>query len=195
MTSQRALSYAVVATLSIAMSGCQGYVKRAEFDSTIAELRAADQKQQSQIDALTQEMHQKFADYDTRITQAEGRIRVDAVSHFAFNDASLRDEDKPLLDDFAKVISTRFPQSMVTVEGFADAAGSKRYNLNLGEKRASAVRQYLVDNGHLTADQVRAVSYGEAANRQVVKGKWGDGAEANRRVTLVVDFPGALAAR
>ena len=64
----------------------------------------------------------------------------------------------------------------------------------LGPARAEAVRDYLVKSGGLGADQVRTVSYGKAENRQVLKGKWGDGAESNRRVTLVVDFAGSQAA-
>lgn len=92
------------------------------------------------------------------------------------------------------IIAGHFPQAVVTVEGFADAAGSKSYNLRLGKARAEAVRDYLVQTGGLPADQVRAVSYGKSENRQTLKGKWGDGAEPNRRVTLVLDFAGTQAA-
>lgn len=188
--------FAVVSlgVLTVAMSGCQGYVKKADFDATVNELRASDQRQQQEIDSLTQQMQQRFAAYDAKVAAMQGRIRVDAVSHFAFNKATLRDEDKPLLDDFAKVVSGNYPQAVVTVEGFADAAGSTPYNLRLGRERASAVRDYLVKTAGLPADQVRTVSYGKSENRQVLKGKWGDGAEPNRRVTLVVDFAGAQAA-
>ena len=49
----------------------------------------------------------------------EGRIRVDAVSHAAFCKVDLRDEDKPLLDDVAKVISSNCPRAVMTVEGFS----------------------------------------------------------------------------
>lgn len=174
-----------------ALAGCHGYVKRAEFDSAIAELRATDQKQQQQIDALAEQMRQRFAEYDAKIAQMAGRVRVDGISHFAFNEATLRDEDKPLLDDFAKVVSGHYPDAMVTVEGFADAAGGKAFNDRLARRRAEAVRDYLVSSGGLQADRVRAVSYGKAMNRQVLPGKWGDGAEPNRRVTLVVDFSGS----
>ena len=187
--------FAVVSlgVLAVAMGGCQGYVKKADFDATVNELRASDQRQQQEIDSLTQQMQQHFAAYDAKIAQMQGRIRVDAISHFAFDKASLRDEDKPLLDDFAKVVNSNYPQAMVTVEGFADAAGSTPYNLRLGRERARAVRDYLVKTDGLPADHVRAVSYGKSVNRQVLKGKWGDGAEANRRVTLVVDFAGTQA--
>ena len=159
------------------------------FDSAIAELRANDQKQQQQLDSLTQEMQQRFAKYDAQIAQMGGRVRVDTAAHFAFNDATVRDQDKPLLDDFAKVISSHYPGATVTVEGFADPAGSRSYNHRLGKQRAKAVRDYLVGTG-LSADQLRAVSYGEDSNRQVDRGQSRDAGAFNRRVTLVVDFAG-----
>jgi peptidoglycan-associated lipoprotein len=174
---------------AIALGGCTHYVKQADFDSAIAELRANDQKQQQQLDSLTQEMQQRFAKYDAQIAQMGGRVRLDTAAHFAFNDATLRDQDKPLLDDFAKVISQHYPDAVVTVEGFADPAGSTSYNRRLGERRAKAVRDYLVQNG-LSADHLRAVSYGEATNRQVERGQSREAGEPNRRVTLVVDFAG-----
>ncbi|MEX1827264.1 OmpA family protein [Luteibacter sp. CQ10] len=180
--------------LMAALTGCQGYVKKADFDSAIAELRATDQKQQQEIDGLAEQMRQRFAEYDAKIAQMKGRIRVDTATHFAFNDATLREEDKPVLDDFAKVVSGQFPEAIVTVEGFADAAGGKAFNMRLGQARAEAVRDYLTSTGGLSADKVRAVSYGKARNRQVLKDKWGDGAEPNRRVSLVVDYAGSSAA-
>ena len=80
---------------------------------------------------------------------------------------------------------------MVTVEGFTDPAGSASYNRHLGQKRAEAVRDYLVSTGGMAANQVRAVSYGEARNRQVEPGGTRDGGANNRRVALVIDFAGA----
>lgn len=176
---------------AIALGGCAQYVKKTDFDAAISELRANDQKQQQQIDALTQEMQQKFAQYDAKIAEMGGRVRVDAIAHFAFNDATLRDQDKPMLDDFAKVVGGHYPNAVVTVEGFADPAGPAGYNQRLGMKRADAVRDYLVNTGGMTADKVRTVSYGEAVSRQVDRGKTHDEGENNRRVTLVVDFAGA----
>lgn len=174
----------------VALGGCTHYVKQADFDSAIAELRANDQQQQQQLAALTQEMQQQFAKYDAQIAEMGGRVRVDTAAHFAFDDATLRDEDKPLLDDFAKVIGGHYPGAMVTVEGFADPAGSAAYNRRLGERRATAVRDYLVSTGGLSESQLRAVSYGEDANRQIDQGQSGDNGASNRRVTLVVDFAG-----
>lgn len=176
--------------LVIALGGCSQYVKKTDFDAAISQLRASDQTQQQQIDAIKQEMQQRFAKYDASITELQGRVKVDTAAHFAFGDATLRDEDKPLLDDFAKVISQHHSDALITVEGFTDPAGSKGYNHRLGMKRAQAVRDYLVSTGGLANDKVRAVSYGEASNRQVDKGKTRSDGASNRRVTLVVDFSG-----
>ncbi|RUL78961.1 OmpA family protein [Dyella choica] len=191
MRSYQRFAYVSLAVLAVGLGGCQGYVKKADFDAAIGELRANQQKQQQEIDGLTQTMQQHFAQYDAKIAQLNGRIHVDTVSHFAFNDATLRDQDKPLLDDFAKIMSKNYPQAVVTVEGFTDAAGSASYNMQLGRKRANAVRDYLVNTGGMSADQVRTVSYGKSVNRQVLKGKSGEAGEPNRRVSLVVDFAGA----
>ncbi|HUA81902.1 MAG TPA: OmpA family protein [Dyella sp.] len=189
MHSYKRFACVSLTALAVGLSGCQGYVKKADFDSAIGQLRSDQQKQQQEIDALTQQMQQKFAQYDAKIAEMNGRIRVDTVSHFAFNDATLRDQDKPLLDDFAKIVSKNYPQAVVTVEGFTDSAGGAGYNMKLGHKRADAVRDYLVSAG-MSADQLHTVSYGKAANRQVLKGKSGDEGEPNRRVSLVVDFAG-----
>ena len=185
------IAYGAVGLFVAVLSGCTGYVKKTDFDAAISELRSNDQKQQQEIDATTQEMHQKFGQYDTQITALQGRISVDTIAHFDTNQSTLRDEDKQRLDDFAKVMREHHTDAVITAEGFADPSGSAGYNQRLALKRAQAVRDYLVQNGGLNADQVRAVGYGKVANRQVVKGATGDQGMPNRRVSLVTDFVGA----
>lgn len=192
------LRLAGAALLSAAvLSGCH-YVKRDDFDATISDIRANQTRMQGEIDAnkadlaaLKAELDEKFKKYDATISELQGRVRVDLAAHFDFNQAALRDQDKPALDDFARVMREHHPDYVVTVEGFTDPAGSAAFNKKLGQKRADTVRDYLVQNGSLTADKLRAVSYGKARDRQVVPGAWGDKGEANRRVALVIDYVGA----
>jgi hypothetical protein len=82
----------------------------------------------------------------------------------------------------------------VTVEGFTDPSGSAAYNKELGQARADAVKEYL--GSSLGGTTVRAVSYGEASNRQITPGAQGPGEEGleNRRVALVIDYTGATTA-
>lgn len=187
----RTLCLAVGVTAAVAFAGCTNYVKRSDFDAAITKLQNTDQGLQQQIDSLSQDMKNQFAKYDTEITAMQGRIQVDTVAHFAFNQAALQDQDKAMLDEFAKVMRAHHSDALVTVEGFADPAGSTAYNKRLGQKRATAVRNYLVNNDGMSASQVRAVSYGEADNRQVKEGATRAAGEANRRASLVIDFAGA----
>ena len=114
---------------------------------------------------------------------------MDTAAHFGTNDATLSDQDKPLLDDFARVIRESHSQAVIMVEGFADPSGSAAHNRRLGLQRAQSVRDYLVGAGIGDA-RVRAVSYGEDRNRQVQEGAVGEAGQANRRVSLVVDYAG-----
>jgi len=186
----RTLCLSVVVAAAVASTGCTNYVKRSEFDAAITKLQNTDQGLQQQIDSLSQDMKTHFAQYDTEITAMQGRIQVDDVAHFAFNQATLQDQDKAKLDEFAKIMRAHHSDALVTVEGFADPAGSAAYNKRLGMERAKAVRNYLVDQDGMAASQVRAVSYGEARNRQVKPGATRAAGAPNRRATLVIDFAG-----
>ncbi len=176
--------------LTIGLAGCSQYVKQSDFNTAIQQLQQKQTDQQQQIDAIKQQMQSQFAKYDSQITAMQGRVSIDTVAHFAFNSATLCEQDKPALQDFAATIGKYHPGVLITVEGFADPAGSRAYNKKLGMQRADAVRDFLISSG-LSADQVRAVSYGEDSNRQVAKGATHDQGRDNRRVSLTVDATGA----
>ena len=70
----------------------------------------------------------------------------------------------------------------VRVEGHADERGTREYNLALGERRADAVRAYLVSQG-ASSSQIEVISYGE--EKPIVSGKNERSWSKNRRVELV----------
>ena len=70
----------------------------------------------------------------------------------------------------------------VRVEGHADERGTREYNLALGERRADAVRAYLVSQG-ASNSQIEVISYGE--EKPIVSGKNESSWAKNRRVELV----------
>lgn len=172
------------------LAGCSNYIKRDEFDATVTELRSAD----AELRAADQQLAAQIADlsgkYDAVVTQLAGRVRLDTVAYFAFGESMLDEQAKPLLDEFAQAIRSSHSQALITVEGFTDPAGSAAFNKRLGQARADAVRDYLVSSAGLPAEQVRAVSYGEAKERQVRPGATGEAGRDNRRVGLVVDYAG-----
>jgi peptidoglycan-associated lipoprotein len=78
---------------------------------------------------------------------------------FAYDSQTLSDEGRAALQknlDWMK----RWTSTKVMVEGHADNRGTNEYNLALGERRATAVKDYLVSLG-LTADRITIVSKGE----------------------------------
>ena len=142
--------------------------------------------------ALRSELQTLRTDFNAKITAVEEGMQFMLPVNFAFDDASVRPEDVPTLDRFASVVRKYYPTSRVTVEGFADPAGSATYNRMLSERRAEAVRGHLAQTG-LDASLVRAIGYGET--RQVVPGAERDqsGAELNRRVVFVIESKDAAA--
>jgi len=136
------------------------------------------------LEAGMAEMGMKMAEIEEL---AVGAIRFNAPVHFAFDNYEILDESKPTLDRFAAVVGTFYTDALITVEGFADPAGDAEYNKWLGQQRAEAAMAYLVEAG-VDAGQLRAVSYGDARNRQVEPGAYGENGFANRRVAFVIDY-------
>ena len=191
-------AFIAIATLLLAACSSQ-FVKRDEFDSTVNDLRSTDaelardlQGFRNQFSEMTQDLNRKFEGYDASLSNLQGRLRVEMSAHFEYDRAELREQDKPTLLEFSEVVRQYDPNVVVTVEGFTDPAGDPEYNRQLGQRRASAVRDFLIAEGGLHRERVRAVSYGEDNRRMLDPGAWGDKGAANRRVSLVVDYLGPV---
>jgi len=146
----------------------------------------------SRVAALGEALDAMEQEFGAEIQRLETALRFDMPVYFNFDEADVRAEDFPVLDRFAEVVGEYYPASLITVEGFTDPVGSPEYNVQLGKRRADAVMAYLVNQRGLPADQIRAVSYGEDARRQVAENSHEPGNEGwqNRRVALVVDHGG-----
>ena len=86
----------------------------------------------------------------------EGKVRP---IFFEYDKAELSAEAKRTLEENARWIR-RFPKVTVTIEGHSDERGTEEYNLALGDRRAQAAKDYLVQLG-VQSRQLGAVSYGE----------------------------------
>jgi peptidoglycan-associated lipoprotein len=80
-------------------------------------------------------------------------------AYFDFNKADIRADARTALAKTADFLRN-YPQIRVTIEGHCDERGSTEYNLALGDRRAGAVKQYLVSLG-LSADRISTVSFGK----------------------------------
>ena len=78
---------------------------------------------------------------------------------FGFDSSTLTPEARAILDKQAEWLG-KYGSVKVTIEGHADERGTREYNLALGERRATAVRTYLVSKG-VPADRIATISYGK----------------------------------
>src|SRR5467141_587384 len=80
-------------------------------------------------------------------------------AYFDFDKADIRPDARAALTKTADFLKN-YPQIKVTIEGHCDERGSTEYNLALGDRRATAVKQFLVSLG-ISADRLSTVSYGK----------------------------------
>jgi peptidoglycan-associated lipoprotein len=78
---------------------------------------------------------------------------------FDYDSYDLRPDAQAILRGQAAWLNQN-PSRTVTIEGHCDERGTREYNLGLGERRANAVRQYLVSLG-LSSGRVKTISYGK----------------------------------
>lgn len=189
----------VVVLGSLALSGCatrgaldeainqQQAALEAAIEEERADRMAADQRLASDLAELREDLNALRTDFNAEIEAVARGLQFALPVHFAFDEADVRSTDNAALERFASVVNSHYAGSLVTVEGFADPAGSQAYNRALAERRAEAVRDRLISIG--IQAQLRTVGYGE--DRLVVPGASRDqpGAELNRRVVFVIETP------
>jgi len=111
-------------------------------------------------------------------------VLTDDKVKFGFNKDELSDGAKTALDEFANQIKTQNKGVYVEIQGHTDNVGGPKYNEELGQLRADAVRQYLNQKHGFPLHRMNVISYGETA--PVADNKTKDGRSQNRRVALVV---------
>ncbi|MCG8470061.1 MAG: OmpA family protein [Gemmatimonadetes bacterium] len=202
---KRFATMAAVFVLAGSMVGCAAKVRQDVFDETIADLRTemadldgrvadnADRiaANEAALDMLREDLEAlsvEFGEIEAQIAMIEDGLRFAMPIHFEFDRSEVRTIDEPKLDRFAEVTKKYYPAAIVTVEGFADPAGSAAYNKWLSGQRAENVATYLTSNAGLPEGRVKTAAYGE--DRLVIPGAAGPGPEGmeNRRVTFVIEM-------
>ena len=102
---------------------------------------------------------------------------------FVYDSAVLTPEGRRTLERQAEWLRL-FPEHNIMIEGHADERGTREYNLALGERRASAARDYLIAFG-MDSARVNTTSYGK--ERPYALGHNEESWELNRRAVTVVN--------
>ena len=101
---------------------------------------------------------------------------------FAFDSSAITDNSAEILKTQVNWLE-KHEDVHVVVNGYCDERGTREYNLALGERRANAVKQYLVSQG-IAADRISTISYGK--ERPAVLGNNEAAWAQNRRGVTVV---------
>jgi outer membrane protein OmpA-like peptidoglycan-associated protein len=102
--------------------------------------------------------------------------------HFDFDKSTLKPEGMAVLNQAAALLQ-KHERVVVEVAGHTDSMGSDEYNQGLSERRANAVKDYLLSKG-VKASRLSARGYGES--RPVASNDTEEGRAENRRVELIV---------
>ena len=151
------------------------------------------QQKQTQTDVKLEQLSQSAQEALKRAQEAGVLAKGKVVFEQTFNEDRVKfkvdkyeldDKAKAALDEFAGKIKALTDQYFIEIQGHTDDTGGERYNEELGQRRADAVRRYLSRQHQLPLNRMSTISYGDTL--PVESNKTKAGRAANRRVVLVV---------
>lgn len=92
-------------------------------------------------------------------SQRDFTQNVGDIVYFSTDQTDLTPEGTQIVAKQAQWLQ-QYPQYTITIEGHADERGTREYNIALGARRATSVRNYLAQNG-VNASRIRTISYGK----------------------------------
>jgi outer membrane protein OmpA-like peptidoglycan-associated protein len=115
-------------------------------------------------------------------TIAKTKPNIDLEINFDYNSADISAKSMPSVQALGKALTNPdLKGSTFVVAGYTDAAGGESYNQDLSERRADAIKRYLVDKYGITGSDLVTVGYGKTKLKDPNQPM----AEANRRVQVV----------
>ena len=115
-------------------------------------------------------------------TAAKDKPNIDLEITFDYNSANISAKSMPSVQALGRALtSPDLKGSTFVVAGHTDAAGSEGYNQDLSERRADAIKRYLVDKYSIAAADLVTVGYGKSKLKDPSQPM----AEVNRRVQVV----------
>ncbi|WP_028296261.1 OmpA family protein [Olivibacter sitiensis] len=102
---------------------------------------------------------------------------------FDINSSYLSDNAKSTLANMVAYIKRNYPDSKLQIDGHTDATGTPEYNMELSERRAKRVKDYLVERG-LKAASISTKGYG--LTKPVAPNNTSEGRQKNRRVEITI---------
>ncbi len=147
--------------------------------------------------AASAQMDQKFGEIQSIFAKSEADVyrqgdkilvRLKAIK-FPSGKAQITKDNYAVLNKVQKAIA-KFGDSSVLVEGNTDSLGTAKLNNKISLERADAVKEYLVQNDAVPADQITAIGHG--FSKPLTDNKTAAGRAANRRIDVVIAPVGGI---
>ncbi len=160
------------------LAACSGNTKEEEAAAAAAAEAAA--AEAAAAEAAREAERQAQAEAAAAQRQLEqSAMAAGTVFYFDFDSSNLKPAAQAALDAHIALLKTN--DRSVRLDGHTDERGTRDYNMALGERRANAVRDYMVVNG-IASYRIETVSYGE--EQPVAYGSGEANWSQNRRVEL-----------
>lgn len=203
----------IMAGLGLAL-GLTACATSSSVDQKIASAQADTAKKVESIEGQVEDLQNKQKATDTRLDQTNARVdqinqeAQDALKRaqeagvlakgkvvlqqtftddsvkFTTDSYTLTKNSQSALDDLANKIKALNEAYWVEIQGHTDDTGSAKYNDDLGQRRADAVRRYLSRQDNIPLNRMSTISYGDTL--PVTSNKTKKGRAQNRRVVVVV---------
>jgi len=123
-------------------------------------------------------------------TKAEEKVVILAFEdvHFDFDKSTLKPEAQTILKRNIQLLKEN-PKAKIRIAGYTSASGTEAYNQKLSERRANAVKAYLINEGLIAPDRLSIIGYGEtrpAMYEAAPKEIYSKAAKANMRVLFEI---------
>ena len=120
---------------------------------------------------------------DTKVEVTDEKIETDERIHFDSDRATIKQRSFSILEQVAAALKAHPEIAQVRIEGHTDGHGKDLYNLALSQRRANAVRAFLIDRG-VAAARLESRGYGE--NEPIATNETKEGRSENRRVEITI---------
>ena len=197
----------LIAAGAFLATGCasKGYVRSemTTIDEKVEGVEQAVEENQKRIKVHDEQLAtigETISQQDARLKAVDGRIDEVRKSvkgtlilretirsgdaKFGFDSWELAPEAQTALDNFVAALIEANVGVYIEIQGHTDSTGEAAWNLQLGEKRAQAVRDYLYKKHHIPLHRMEVVSFGSGA--PVADNATAQGRAANRRVEILV---------
>lgn len=166
----------------------QNQAQQAQSAQQQAQAAAAAAAAQAEAQRKADELKNQVAQAQSEIDQIKAMVARKDISpiNFQTGSAELLVDSHGTLDKVADT-AKKYPNLKLRVEGHTDSTGSAALNQTLSQKRADAVRDYLVNSAGVSADQITAVGFGQT--RPIASNDTAEGRAKNRRVEFVFFLP------